>query len=107
MLPIKKDLKILSECENATGKVKHVQEMPDGDYKFLLKLDKEYKSLLNKDNKKKTDGNLVVEVVPRDQDSKYVELPDKGDNVEVWGAWVIDKPKGWNEIHPAWKVIIN
>ena len=40
--------------------------MPDGDYKFLLKLDKEYKSLLNKDNKKKTDGNLVVEIVPRD-----------------------------------------
>jgi hypothetical protein len=103
----KKDLKILSECENAVGKVKHVQEMPDGDYKFLLKLDKEYKSLLNKDNKKKTGGNLVVEIVPKDQDSKYVELPDKGDKVEVWGAWVIDKPKGWNEIHPAWKVIVN
>ena len=103
----KKDLKILSECENAVGKVKHVQEMPDGDYKFLLKLDKEYKSLLNKDNKKKTGGNLVVEIVPKDQDSKYVELPDKGDKVEVWGAWVIDKPKGWNEIHPTWKVIVN
>ena len=40
--------------------------MPDGDYKFLLKLDKEYKSLLNKDNKKKTGGNLVVEIVPKD-----------------------------------------
>jgi hypothetical protein len=102
----KKDLKILSECEKAVGKVKHVQEMPDGDYKFLLKLDKEYKSLLNKDNKKKTGGTLVVEIVPTDQDSKYIELPDKGDNVEVWGAWVIDKPKGWNEIHPAWKVIV-
>jgi hypothetical protein len=102
----KKDLKILSECEKAVGKVKHVQEMPDGDYKFLLKLDKEYKSLLNKDNQKKTGGTLVVEIVPTDQDSKYIELPDKGDNVEVWGAWVIDKPKGWNEIHPAWKVIV-
>jgi hypothetical protein len=102
----KKDLEILSECEKAVGKVKHVQEMPDGDYKFLLKLDKEYKSLLNKDNKKKTGGNLVVEIVPKDQDSKYVELPDKGDKVEVWGAWVIDEPKGWNEIHPAWKVIV-
>jgi hypothetical protein len=102
----KKDLEILSECEKAVGKVKHVQEMPDGDYKFLLKLDKEYKSLLNKDNKKKTGGNLVIEIVPKDQDSKYIELPNKGDNVEVWGAWVIDKPKGWNEIHPAWKVIV-
>jgi len=102
----KKDLEILSECEKAVGKVKHVQEMPDGDYKFLLKLDKEYKSLLNKDNKKKTGGSLVVEIVPKDQDSKYIELPDKGDKVEVWGSWVIDKPKGWNEIHPAWKVIV-
>ena len=97
----KKDLKILSECEKAVGKVKHVQEMPDGDYKFLLKLDKEYKSLLNKDNKKKTGGNLVVEIVPKDQDSKYIELPNKGDKVEVWGTWIIDEPKGWNEIHPA------
>ena len=103
----KKDLKILAECEKATGKVKHVKEMPDGDYKFLLELEEEYKFLLNKDNKKKTDGNLVVEVVPKDQDSTYVELPHKGDNVEVWGAWVIDKPNGWNEIHPAWKVIVN
>jgi hypothetical protein len=102
----KKDLELLSECEKAVGKVKHVQEMPDGDYKFLLKLDKEYKSLLNKDNKKKTGGNLVIEIVPKDQDSKYIELPNKGDKVEVWGAWVIDKPKGWNEIHPAWKVIV-
>ena len=89
----KKDLKILSECEKAVGNVKHVQEMPDGDYKFLLKLDKEYKSLLNKDNKKKTGGNLVVEIVPTDQDSKFIELPDKGDNVEVWGAWVIANQK--------------
>ena len=55
----KKDLKILSECEKVVGKVKHVQEMPDGDFKFLWKLNKEYKSLLNKDNKKKTGGNLV------------------------------------------------
>jgi len=20
------------------------------------------------------------------------------------GAWVTDKPKGWDEIHPTWKV---
>jgi hypothetical protein len=66
-----------------------------------------FATLLNKVNKKNTDGSLVIEIVPRDQDSKYVDLPDKGDKVEVWGAWVKDKPKGWNEIHPAWKVVIN
>jgi len=54
VLSNKKDLKILSECEKVVGKVKDVQEMPDGDFKFLWKLNKEYKSLLNKDNKKKT-----------------------------------------------------
>ncbi len=88
-----KDLKILSECEKVVGKVKHVQEMPDGDFKFLWKL--------NKDNKKKTGGNLVVEIVPKDQNSKYIELSHKGDKVEVWGTWIIDEPKGWNEIHPT------
>lgn len=97
VLSNKKDLKILSECE----KVKHVQEMPDGDFKFLWKLNKEYKSLLNKDNKKKTGGNLVVEIVPKDQNSKYIEISDKGDKVEVWGTRIIDEPKGWNEIHPT------
>jgi hypothetical protein len=55
----KKHLKILSECEKVVGKVKHVQEMLDGDFKFLLKLNKEYKSPLNKDNKKKTGGILL------------------------------------------------
>lgn len=99
----KKDLKILSECKKVVGKVKHVQEMSDGDFKFLWKLNKEYKSLLNKDNKKKTGWNLVVEIVPKDQNSKYIELSDKGDKVEVWGTWIIDEPKGWNEIYPAWK----
>lgn len=101
----KKDLKVRSECEHAIGKVKEViKKMPDGDYKFFLKLDPEYKSLLNKGNKKHSDKYLVVEIVPKHKDSKYVEKPHKGDRAEVWGAWVLDKPKGWNEIHPAWKV---
>ena len=42
---------------------------------------------------------------PEDRKSSDVYLPEKGDDVRVWGAWVKDKPKGWNEIHPAWKVV--
>jgi hypothetical protein len=42
-----------------------------------------------------------VEIVPKDQNSKYIELSDKGDKVEVWGTWIRDEPKGWNEIHPT------
>ena len=103
----KKDLKILSKCETARGKVHDVHHhMKDGDYKFGLDVQKKYKDLLNKGNdKKRVGGNLIVEIVPKDRKSSDVYLPENGDNVQVWGAWVKDKPNGWNEIHPAWKVV--
>jgi hypothetical protein len=101
----KKGLKILSKCEEVIGTVKHTKKMNDGDYKFALKVRDQYKDLLNKINKKKTGGYLIVEIVPKDQkNNKDVIKPKTGDKVDVWGAWVTDKPKGWHEIHPAWKV---
>lgn len=100
----KKDLKILSKCEEVIGTVKHTKKMNDGDYKFALKVRDQFKDLLNKINKKKTGGYLVVEIVPKDQNNKNVIKPKTGDKVDVWGAWVTDKPKGWHEIHPAWIV---
>jgi hypothetical protein len=99
-----KDLKVLAECQDAIGDVMHTKKMDDGDYKFLLKLEDKYKFLINDKNDEKTDGLLVVEVVPKDQDLKKVDLPKEGDKVHVWGAWVTDKPKGWHEIHPTWEV---
>jgi len=100
----KKDLKILSKCEEVIGTVKHTKKMNDGDYKFALKVRDQYKDLLNKINKKKAGGYLIVEIVPKDQDNKNVIKPKTGNKVDVWGAWVTDKPKGWHEIHPAWIV---
>ena len=100
-----KDLKVLAECQDAVGDVMHTKKMDDGDYKFLLKLDDKYKFLLNDKNEDKTDGFLVIEVVPKDQDIKDVYLPKSGDKVKVWGSWVTDKPKGWHEIHPTWEVV--
>ena len=101
----KKDLKILSKCEEVIGTVKHAKKMNDGDYKFALKVKDKYSDLLNKINKKKTGGYLIVEIVPKDQkNNKDVIKPKTGNKVDVWGAWVTDKPKGWHEIHPAWKV---
>ena len=99
------DLKVLADCQEAVGDVMHTKKMDDGDYKFLLKLDDKYKFLLNDRNEEKTDGLLVVEVVPKDQDLQSVYLPEEGDKVHVWGAWVTDKPKGWHEIHPTWQVV--
>src|SRR5574342_903733 len=61
------DLKVLADCQEAVGDVMHTKKMDDGDYKFLLKLDDKYDFLINDKNNEKTDGLLVVEVVPDDQ----------------------------------------
>jgi hypothetical protein len=100
-----KDLRVLSECQDATGIVMHTKKMDDGDYKFFLNLDDKFKFLTNEKNNERTDGFLVVEIVPPDQGTNGVILPKDGERVHVWGAWVTDKPKGWHEIHPTWKVI--
>ena len=97
------DLRVLADCQDATGTVMHTKKMDDGDYKFFLKVDEQFKFLVNEKNDEKTDGFLVVEIVPPHQDGMY--LPKDGDQVHVWGAWVTDKPKGWHEIHPTWKVV--
>jgi hypothetical protein len=99
------DLKVLAECQDAIGDVMHTKKMDDGDYKFLLKLDEQYQFLINDHNDEKTDGLLVVEVVPKDQELQNIYLPQEGDKVHVWGAWVTDEPKGWHEIHPTWQIV--
>jgi hypothetical protein len=99
------DLRVLLECQDATGTVMHTKNMDDGDYKFFLKLDPEFAFLVNDKNKEETEGFLVVEIVPPDRNIQGVYLPQDGDRVHVWGTWVTDKPKGWHEIHPTWKVV--
>jgi hypothetical protein len=99
------DLRILLECQDATGTVMHTKNMDDGDYKFFLKLDPQFEFLVNDKNGEETEGFLVVEIVPPDRNIQGVYLPQDGDRVHVWGAWVTDKPKGWHEIHPTWKVV--
>jgi len=99
------DLRVLADCQDATGTVMHTKKMDDGDYKFFLNVDDPFKFLVNEKNNDKTEGFLVVEIVPADQNSAGV-LPKEGDHVHVWGAWVTDKPKGWHEMHPTWKVVV-
>ena len=99
------NLRVLSECQEATGVVMHTKKMDDGDFKFFLKLDDKFKFLINEKNNDKTDGFMVVEIVPPDQGKSGIILPKEGDHVHIWGAWVTDKPKGWHEIHPTWKVV--
>ena len=100
-------LNVLSSCEEVIGIVEDSGRAHDGDYKMYLEVENGYKNLLNEENDAKTDGLLVIEIVPEDQDSSTVEMPKDGDRVRVVGAWVTDEGAGgWNEIHPAWIVEI-
>jgi hypothetical protein len=87
------DLRVLSECQDATGTVMHTKKMDDGDYKFFLNLDEQFRFLVNEKNNEKPDGFLVAEIVPPDQGIQGVYLPKDGDHVHVWGAWVTDNQK--------------
>jgi hypothetical protein len=100
--------KLLSRCEEVFGIVeKDKGRQHDGDLKYLLDVGDEYKYLLNDENDEKTDGMLVIEINPKDQDSSKIEIPEVGDRVRVVGAWVTDgETLGWNEIHPAWQIKI-
>jgi len=102
-----KDLRILSECQEAIGIVMHTKKMDDGDFKFFLKLDDKFKFLTNEKNGEKTDGFLVVEIVPPDQGKSGIILPKEGDHVHIWGVWVTDKPKGWHEKNLPGKLLMN
>jgi hypothetical protein len=100
-------LNVLSSCEEVIGIVEDSGRAHDGDYKMYLEVENGYKNLLNEENDAKTDGLLVIEIIPEDQDSSMVEIPKDGDRVRVVGAWVTDEGAGgWNEIHPAWIVEI-
>ncbi len=99
---------VLSTCEKVVGVVHDMKgtKEDDGDYQFNLDLEEQYKKLLNQENIKQVNGMLVIEIIPKDQQSNLIIIPKNGDRVEAYGAWVSDNPHGWNEIHPAWKVTI-
>jgi hypothetical protein len=98
-------LNVLSSCKEAIGIVHDSERVNDGDFKFYLDVEDDHTKLLNEANYDRSNGLLVVEIIPADQDSSMIEIPDDGDRVRVVGAWVSDEGAGgWNEIHPAWKV---
>lgn len=99
---------VLSTCEKVLGTVYNMKgtKEEDGDYQFDLKVEEPYKGLLNQGNIKQAKGMLVIEIIPMDQNSRSVKIPQNGDRIQVYGAWVTDNPKGWNEIHPAWNVTV-
>ncbi|HEX6627252.1 MAG TPA: hypothetical protein VF105_04810 [Gemmatimonadaceae bacterium] len=111
-----KRLQQLAPCISVTGTVLESTRDEDGDQHFLLRLDPDQKSLINKRNKKKKGGALVVEIVcanpttqkkPRAACAGYtnsITLPQPGWRVRVSGSYVIDTHNGWAELHPVSKL---
>lgn len=111
-------LKVLRRCVTATGVVHFAQTEKDGDAHVSLRLDRDDRYLLNDGNRRKHYGTLVVEIVPADQPGcrqgervRYgrctgadVRTPKRGERIRVTGPWVLDRPHGWQEVHPAWKI---
>ncbi len=98
--------KVLSTCETITGIVHDMSKQDDGDYQFNVDVDSQNKRFLNDANNNQVNGMLVVEIIPKDQNSSDVYIPKENDRIQAVGAWVTDTPHGWNEIHPAWKIIL-
>jgi hypothetical protein len=111
-------LEVLRRCVTATGVVQFAQTENDGDVHISLMLDRQYRYLLNGGNRRKHYGTLVVEVVPADQSGcrpgervrygrctgAHVRTPRRAERISVTGPWVLDRPHGWREIHPAWRI---
>ena len=72
--------------------------------------------LLTKKNRKKKQGDLVIEAVCANNTTlakvgttckgyvNHIQLPKVGDHVKVTGSLVIDTHNGWAEIHPITKI---
>jgi hypothetical protein len=117
-------LTVYSRCLQVTGTIvdathgtRHdgVRREKDGDTHGWLRLDPEFKALLNSGNRTHEGGNLVFEIVcywkPTQADAisscpasyrNRVVLPPVGSRVQMTGAYVQDENHAhWMEIHPA------
>jgi hypothetical protein len=106
-------LSVIDSCVEMTGTVRTVRYESDGDLHILLVPDKNFEHMMNDVNRKKLDGNLVVEMIcvgstkekkakAACQDYKNtLHIPQVGEHVRLSGSLVKDLHHGWNEIHPV------
>lgn len=109
-------LQVIDMCKEVTGVIEETSAQDDGDGHMLLKLDAGQEDLLNKENKKEKNGDLVIEVICANEITKKkakqpcegylnnVKIPQIGQHVKVTGSYVIDTNNGWTEIHPVTKI---
>lgn len=98
-------LSVRDPCRKATGTVATLREEEDGDVHIGVDLDGPYRSMLMSNNFSQQDGNLVVELMPRDYG--HITEPSIGDRVTIAGAYVDDTQHAWAEIHPVWALSVS
>ena len=91
----------VASLANGTAKDGHQK---DGDWQINVLPDPQFQSMINAVNTSDNNGDMVVEVIPEDQDT--VQLPAVGDHIQVWGPQVIDMHHGWEEIHPVRDLVV-
>jgi hypothetical protein len=108
-----KRLNRVAACITVTGVITESSADDDGDQHFLLKLDPGQDKLLNKRNRKKKGGDIVLEIVCANpvklkkvksacaRYTNHVAIPAVGTHVRATGTYVIDSHNGWAEIHPV------
>jgi hypothetical protein len=111
-----KRLQQLAPCISVTGVIMESSADADGDQHFLLRLDPGQDKLVNKRNRKKKGGDIVLEIVcanpttmkkPKSACAGYtnpISIPAVGAHVRATGTYVIDSHNGWAEIHPVSKL---
>jgi hypothetical protein len=109
-------LDVTEKCKTVTGVIEESNADEDGDQHMLLKLDNGQEELLTKQNKKKKQGDLVIEAVCANKTTlkkvgktcegyiNKIQLPKLGEHIKVTGSLVIDSHNGWAEIHPITKI---
>ena len=104
-------LLLLDPYKTVIGVVKSVNKSIDGDINIRLAVT-DY-SLLTKNNIKKEDSCLVLEIVCGcksvfkvcDGYINQIPIPNVGDTIKVTGLYVYDKRHKINEIHPVLKLV--
>ena len=104
-------LYLMDPNKTVIGVVKSVNKSIDGDINIRLAVT-DY-SLLTKNNIKKEDSCLVLEIVCGcksvfkvcDGYINQIPIPNVGDTIKVTGLYVYDKRHKINEIHPVLKLV--
>jgi hypothetical protein len=114
-------LKLITKCITVTGTIVSASPELDGDYHIRVRVDPQFKKLLNGKNNTGQKGFLVVEPMcakkPKQRDTvdegvcngfkqSLFKASMRGQRVSVTGDYVQDMEHGWREIHPVTSIAL-